>query len=83
MTRYVLLLRHADWKRYPPRLRTLPPLLDTPELALWRLPDPNPPPLFRGPPAGPILAGDAIALLTALVALGALVVGGWRPGMER
>ncbi|HXJ66351.1 MAG TPA: hypothetical protein VNN79_21525, partial [Actinomycetota bacterium] len=81
--RYVLLLRQADWRKYPPRLATLPPVLDTPELTLWRVPDPQPPPSFDSPPAAPILIADAIALGMFLVALGATLMSRWRSGMER
>lgn len=50
------------------RLRGAEPVLDAPELSLWRVPDPAP--LHeRTPPAGPVVAGDAAAVLLVLLAL--------------
>jgi hypothetical protein len=81
--RYVLLLREADWRKYPPRLRTLPPVLDSRELTLWRLASPSPAPEFPVPPAWPIIIGDVIALVTALVALVGTRYSGWHSALVR
>jgi hypothetical protein len=68
--RYVLLLKEADWRSFRPRI-ALAPLLDSPELALFRVGRPVTVPPFDEPPLGPVLAGDAAALVT--VGLGASV----------
>jgi hypothetical protein len=68
--RYVLVFKVADWAGYGPRLSGLVPVLDRPELALYRVParpaEVRPP----APPPAPVLVAD---LLAAGLVVGAAV----------
>ena len=65
--RWVLMLKVADWARYPARLAGADLVLDRPELALYRAPPPALPlPRLASPPAGPVLAADAVAAALVL-----------------
>jgi hypothetical protein len=69
--RYVLLFREADWRTDLGLVRGLVPVLDTADLTLYRAPPPGGVPAFRTAPAGPVVAGDVLALLTVLAAAAA------------
>lgn len=71
--RWVLLLKTADWARYPPRLTGTDVVLDRPELALYRAPAPAGLPRLPSPPAGPVLAADAVTAALALWVVGGTV----------
>jgi hypothetical protein len=66
----VLVFKVADWAGYGPRLSGLVPVLDRPELALYRVParpaEVRPP----APPPAPVLVAD---LLAAGLVVGAAV----------
>jgi len=65
--RWVLVLKVADWARYPARLAGADLVLDRPELALYRAPPPALPlPRLGSPPAGPVLAADTVAAALVL-----------------
>jgi len=65
--RWVLVLKAGDWARYPARLAGADLVLDRPELALYRAPPPALPlPRLASPPAGPVLAADAVAAALVL-----------------
>jgi hypothetical protein len=66
--RYVLVFKVADWPAYGPRLSGLVPVLDRPELALFRVPAAPAEVPLPAPPAAPVLAAD---LLAASLVLGA------------
>jgi hypothetical protein len=65
--RYVLVFKEAEWADQLPRLIGLAPILDTPDLRLYRAP-PARPPTFPHPPLPAVLAADAIALVVLAVA---------------
>jgi len=64
--RWVLLYKEGDWRAWPGRLDGLVPVLDRPELALYRVPARPAVVRFPAPPAAPVVAGDLLA--AALVA---------------
>jgi hypothetical protein len=65
--RYVLVGKEGDWTAWSARLDGLVPVIDRPELALYRAQGRPVPVRFPAPPAGPVVAADLLAL--------ALVVG--------
>jgi hypothetical protein len=67
--RYVLLFRSGDWPAYQPRLAGLEPVVDRPELVLYRVPGRPVEVRFATPPAVPVLAADLLA--------GAVVLWAW------
>jgi hypothetical protein len=68
--RYVLVFKVADWAGYGPRLSGLDPVLDRPELALYRVPGRPAEVRLPAPPPAPVLVAD---LLTAGLVVGAAV----------
>jgi hypothetical protein len=66
--RYVLVFKVADWAVFGPRLSGLAPVLDRPELALYRVPATPAEVRLPAPPAAPVLVAD---LLAAGLVLGA------------
>jgi hypothetical protein len=64
--RYVLLYKSADWRGYLPRLAGLEPVVDRPELALYRVPERPAVVRFATPPAVPVLAADLLAAAVVL-----------------
>jgi hypothetical protein len=68
--RYVLVFKVADWTGYGPRLSGLAPVLDRPELALYRVPARPAEVRLPAPPAAPVLVAD---LLAAGLVVGAAV----------
>jgi hypothetical protein len=64
--RYVLLFKAGDWAGYQPRLQGSTPVLDRPELALYRVPGRPAAVRFPTPPAFPALAGDLLAAAVVL-----------------
>jgi hypothetical protein len=66
--RYVLVFKVADWAVFGPRLSGLAPVLDRPELALYRVPATPAGVRLPAPPAAPVLIAD---LLAAGLVLGA------------
>jgi hypothetical protein len=64
--RYVLLFRSADWPVYQPRLTGLEPVVDRPELALYRVPERPAEVRLPTPPAVPVLAADLLAAAVVL-----------------
>jgi hypothetical protein len=68
--RYVLLYKEGDWAAWSRRLGGLVPVLDRPELALYRVPGRPAEVRFPTPPAGPVVAADL--LVVALLAEAAL-----------
>jgi hypothetical protein len=64
--RYLLLFRAGDWAGYRPRLAGLEPVVDRPELALYRVPGRPAAVRFPTPPAFPVLAADLLAAAVAL-----------------
>jgi hypothetical protein len=64
--RWVLLYKEGDWRAWPGRLDGLVPVLDRPELALYRVPARPAVVRFPAPPAAPVVAADLLA--AALVA---------------
>jgi hypothetical protein len=59
--RYVLVFKVADWPAYGPRLTGLAPVLDRPELALYRVPARPAEVRLPAPPAAPLLVADVLA----------------------
>jgi hypothetical protein len=59
--RYVLLFRSGDWPAYRPRLAGLEPVLDRPELGLYRVPGRPAEVRFATPPAVPVPVADLLA----------------------
>jgi hypothetical protein len=73
--RYVLVFKLADWRRFAPRLAGLPAVLDSHELTLYRVADPDPAAArLPAAPAPPVLLADALALATVAWALAGLPV---------
>jgi hypothetical protein len=68
--RYVLVFKVADWAGYGPRLSGLDPVLDRPELALYRVPGRPAEVRLPAPPPAPVLVAD---LLAAGLVVGAAV----------
>jgi hypothetical protein len=66
--RYVLLFKAGDWRGYQPRLQGSTPVLDRPELALYRVPGRPVDVRFPAPPALPVLAADLLAAAAVLLA---------------
>jgi hypothetical protein len=64
--RWVLLLKTADWTRYPARLAGAELVLDRPELALYRAPAPRSLPRFPSAPGVRVVAADVLTLALAL-----------------
>jgi hypothetical protein len=64
--RYVLLFKTADWAAYPPRLQGSTPVVDRPELVLYRVPERPAEVRFAAPPAVPVLAADLLAAAVIL-----------------
>jgi hypothetical protein len=64
---YVLLFKEADWRAQLPLLIGLAPVLDTPDLRMYRAP-PASVPTFPHPPFVPVLAGDVVTLGVVAVA---------------
>jgi hypothetical protein len=64
--RHVLLFKAGDWPAYRPRLAGLAPVVDRPELALYRVPDRPAVVRFATPPAVPVLAADLLAAAVTL-----------------
>ena len=60
--RYVLLYKEGDWAAWSGRLDGLVPVLDRPELALYRVPGRTAEVRFPTPPAGPVVAADLLVL---------------------
>jgi hypothetical protein len=60
--RYVLLYKEGDWAAWSGRLDGLVPVLDRPELALYRVPGRPAEVRFPTPPAGPVIAADLVVL---------------------
>lgn len=56
--RYVLVLKTADWRAFPPRLQRLALVLDAPELSLYRAAAPRAAPRFSAPAAWPVIVAD-------------------------
>jgi hypothetical protein len=65
----VLLFRSGDWPAYQSRLAGLEPVVDHPELVLYRAPGRPAAVRFATPPAVPVLAADLLA--------GAVVLWAW------
>jgi hypothetical protein len=66
--RYVLLFREADWEAALRLVAGLTPVLDEPDLILFRSPLPAQLPSFDTPAAVPVVAADALAGLAVLLA---------------
>jgi hypothetical protein len=64
--RYVLVFKVADWAAYGPRLSGLAPVLDRPDLALYRVPARPAEVRLPTPPVAPVLAADALAAVLVL-----------------
>jgi hypothetical protein len=64
--RYVLLYKSADWRGYLPRLAGLEPIVDRPELAVYRVPERPAVVRFATPPAVPVLGADLLAAAVVL-----------------
>jgi hypothetical protein len=64
--RYVLLFRAGDWPTQLPRLAGLAPVVDQPELALYRAPELPARVRFATPPAAPVLVADLLAAAVVL-----------------
>jgi hypothetical protein len=60
--RYVLLYKEGDWAAWSGRLDGLVPILDRPELALYRVPGRPTSPAFPTPPTAPVVATDLLVL---------------------
>jgi hypothetical protein len=60
--RYVLVFREGDWTVWPERLDGLVPVLDRPELALYRVPARPAAVRFPTPPAAPVVAAGLLVL---------------------
>jgi hypothetical protein len=61
--RYVLVYREQGWSDWTGRLDGLVPVLDRPELALYRVPGLPAEPAFPSPPAGPVVAADLLVVV--------------------
>jgi hypothetical protein len=59
--RYVLLFKAGDWPAHLPRLAGLAPVVDHPELALYRAPERPARVRFATPPVAPVLVADLLA----------------------
>jgi len=78
--RYVLLFKEADWRAQVPRLAGLAPVLDTPDLRLYRA-GPARIPTFPTAPAVTVVLADLVTasvLVFAAVRLGASVARSFR-----
>lgn len=64
--RYVLVFKVADWAAYGPRLSGLAPVLDRPDLALYRVPARPAEVRLPAPPVVPVVAADALAAVLVL-----------------
>jgi hypothetical protein len=64
--RYVLVFKAGDWPAYRPRLAGLAPVVDRPELALYRAPGRPAVVRFATPPAAPVVAADLVAAAVVL-----------------
>jgi hypothetical protein len=64
--RYVLLFKAGDWPAYRARLAGLAPVVDRPELALYRAPGRPAVVRFATPPAVPVVAADLVAAAVVL-----------------
>ena len=60
--RYVLVHKEQDWTAWSGRLAGLVPVLDRPELALYRVPGRTAEVRFPTPPAGPVVAADLLVV---------------------
>jgi hypothetical protein len=60
--RWVLVLKAGDWRAWPGRLDGLDPVLDRPDLALFRVPATPAEARFPTPPVGPVVLADLAAL---------------------
>jgi hypothetical protein len=60
--RYLLLYKEGDWATWSGRLDGLVPVLDRPELALYRVPGRPAEVRLPAPPAGPVVAADLLVL---------------------
>jgi hypothetical protein len=60
--RYVLVYKEGDWTTWAGRLDGLVPVLDRPELALYRVPGLPAGVRFPTPPAGPVVAADLLVV---------------------
>ena len=76
--RYVLVFKVADWAAYGPRLSGLAPVLDRPDLALYRVPARPAEVQLPAPPVVPVLAADALAAVLVLGAAAAPLPAGAR-----
>jgi len=70
--RYLLLYKEGDWTAWSGRLDGLVPVLDRPELALYRVPGRPAEVRFPAPPAGPVIAADLLVVVLLLWAAGGL-----------
>jgi hypothetical protein len=61
--RYVLVYKEQGWSDWTGRLDGLVPVLDRPELALYRVPGRPADPAFPAPPAGPVVAADLLVVI--------------------
>ena len=59
--------------RFTPEVGGLTPVLDAPDLTLYRAPPPRTIPAFRAPPEGAVLALDGVALATLVAAAAGIV----------
>jgi len=64
--RYVLLYKEGDWAAWSGRLDGLVPVLDRPELALYRVPGRPAEARFPTPPAGPVITADLLVVALLL-----------------
>jgi hypothetical protein len=76
--RYVLVFKVADWAAYGPRLSGLAPVLDRPDLALYRVPARPAEVRLPAPPVVPVVAADALAAVLVLGAAAAPLPAGVR-----
>ena len=60
--RYVLVRKAGDWRAWPGRLDGLDPVLDRPDLALFRVPATPAEVRFPTPPVAPVVLADLAAL---------------------
>ena len=70
--RYLLVFKVGDWSGYGPRLAGLEPLLDHPELTLYRVPARPAEVRFPVPPAGPVVLADLLAVVLVVWVLSGL-----------
>ena len=66
--RYVLVLKAGDWRGWPGRLDGLDPVLDRPDLALFRVPATPAEVRFPTPPVAPVVLADLAALALVISA---------------